>query len=217
MPSSVLKPVSVACSILLVIIGLLALEWIATGPLRGSPPPAAELGVQQDEIALEASSRAAYNAWAYSHTRRVFEWQLRSAIYLFWVSMLITVSGVSFAFWQFAQAAQFERIVKDADEVTFKAGMASLAFRTRSVASFVMLVSVIYLLIYVIFIFKIHGGGVPTAATAASDASAVAASAEGSGYGADPAEKPVDDISLEIRETPQPGGGNDIDIEETGE
>lgn len=108
-----------------------------------------------DYQALFIKERFEYAIWTLDENRRNFEWSLRSTKYIFWLSMFISISGISFAFWQFAQASQFDRVASEADELTVKTQMATMSFRTRSVASLVMMVSIVYLMIYVAFLYPI--------------------------------------------------------------
>ncbi len=100
--------------------------------------------------------RAEYSMWTLAENRRHFDWNLRSTKYIFWVSMFVSLSGVVFAFWQFAQANQFDRAQRDHDEVSFRTRMAELSFKSRSVASLILFVSIVYLLIYVAFLYPIR-------------------------------------------------------------
>lgn len=97
-----------------------------------------------------------YSIWTLEQARTNFQWSVRSAQYIFWISMIISLSGICFAFWQFAQASQFDRVQVERDEFEVKTELASLSFKTRSVATFVLMVSLIYLLIYVKFLYGVQ-------------------------------------------------------------
>jgi hypothetical protein len=101
-------------------------------------------------------SKAEYQIWTHSLAVRAFEWNLRSTKYLFWVSMVVSLSGVAFAFWQFAQANRYDREQGQHDELAFKTHMASLSFKSRSVASLILFVSIAYLLIYAHFLYPVR-------------------------------------------------------------
>jgi hypothetical protein len=102
------------------------------------------------------NAKAEYEIWTLSSKIKSFEWNLRSTKYLFWLSMLVSLSGVVFAFWQFAQASRFDRAQGEHDELAFKSLMANLSFKSRSVASLVLFVSIAYLMIYTAFVYPIR-------------------------------------------------------------
>ena len=114
-----------------------------------------------------------YDIWVLTEDAEHYRWNLRSTKYLFWVSMIVSMSGVAFAFWQFAQANEFDRRSGDRDELEFKTQMASLSFKTRSIASFVLVVSLAYLMIYVRFLYPVQH--LPAADQMPSDVPAVTA------------------------------------------
>lgn len=99
---------------------------------------------------------AKYVVWTLKFRESTFEWSLRSTKIIFWVSMLISVSGIMFAFWQFLDASNKDQRAVEADELEIKTQMASIAFKSRSLASLVLFVSIAYLLIYVRFVHPIN-------------------------------------------------------------
>ncbi len=101
-----------------------------------------------------------YKQWTLFENQKHFTWNLRSTKIIFWVSMLTTMSGIAFAFWQFAEASIEERSAGLQDELELKTQLISLAFKTRSVAALVLFVSLAYLLIYVIFVYPMRS--IPT-------------------------------------------------------
>lgn len=151
-----IPPLLVALSILVVFVLILATILLDSRIFAVAPfePDAARSVADYDDLYVKA--RYEYALWALEERRLHFDWNLRSTKYIFWVSMVVSISGVCFSFWQFAQAAQFDRLQREVEEVAFKSQMASLSFRTRSVASLVLLVSIIYLMIYVAFLYPIR-------------------------------------------------------------
>ena len=97
-----------------------------------------------------------YNQWSINENRRVFEWHARSTKVLFWVSIFITVTGISFAFWQFVEASQKDEKATKADSLELKTALISLGFKSRSLATFMMFISIAYLLIYVTLVYPIQ-------------------------------------------------------------
>ena len=125
--------------------------------LFNAPPLAVNPELNAEDYAdLVEKHRLEYSIWAIHELRAHFEWNLRSTKYLFWISVLVTLSGIAFAFWQFAKASQFDAVQREHDEVQVKTEMASLSFKSRSIASLVLFVSIIYLLVYVTFIYPIQ-------------------------------------------------------------
>lgn len=96
-----------------------------------------------------------YRQWAIEENRQVFEWQLRSTKIVFWISVLVSISGIVFAFWQFVEAAQIEKSTRDVSEIEVKTQIASMTFKSKSFAALVMALSIVYLLIYVNFVYPI--------------------------------------------------------------
>ena len=173
-----------------------------------------DLSIEEYE-SLFIKQRFEYAIWTLENNRRHFEWNLRSTKYIFWLSLFISISGISFAFWQFAQAAQFDRQSSEADEVTVKTQMATMSFRTRSVASLVLMISVVYLMIYVAFLYPIRNA--PNALVgeqASEDARAAAPQPE-------PALvlPPIDDLGFDPLAAPEdlPGEGSDDETPSIGE
>lgn len=109
---------------------------------------------------------SAYDIWTVTQNQRNFEWNLRSTKIIFWVSMLVSVSGIVFSFWQFADAATKEKVATNADELKIKTELFSLAFKARSVAALVLFVSIAYLLVYVKFVYPIRFVATPLNAAA---------------------------------------------------
>lgn len=96
-----------------------------------------------------------YRAWVVRYHQRTFEWTMRSTKVIFWVSIIVAISGISFAFWQFVEAAHKETKALEADELELKTQLVSVAFKSRSVAALVMFMSIAYLLIYIYFVYPI--------------------------------------------------------------
>lgn len=152
--TKLIQPWHIALSIAAAVLLVLALFWIDMQQDAPFFTPKPDLSMTEYE---ELFSRHAfeYSIWTLDQAKRNFQWSLRSAQYIFWISMLISVSGICFAFWQFAQASQFDRASTERDEVTVKTELASMSFKTRSVATFVLLISLLYLLIYVGFLYGV--------------------------------------------------------------
>uniref|UniRef100_UPI0040570DEF hypothetical protein n=1 Tax=Candidatus Electronema sp. TaxID=2698783 RepID=UPI0040570DEF len=96
-----------------------------------------------------------YNQWVVNNNRRIFEWQARSTKIIFYVSILMTITGMSFAFWQFIEASHSEKIATEEDQLEVKTQLVSLAFKSRSLATFMMFISLAYMLIYVTVIYPV--------------------------------------------------------------
>lgn len=161
------SPAPILLSILAVLLTVLVLAYLDWEQLR--PPPVAldaELSLQGQ---WEAEQRRRYEhvIWMMDNQRDVFEWSLRSSRYLFWLSVVVSVSGIAFAFWQFVRAETFDRARAEADEMEIKTQMASLSFKARSMAALVLFVSIAYLMIYAVFVYPIQvldisdAGGAP--------------------------------------------------------
>ena len=66
--------------------------------------------------------------------------------------------GRAFSFWQFSNAERIERSAGLSDEFELKTNVASIAFKTRSIAALVLFVSIAYLMIYTVFVYPISIG-----------------------------------------------------------
>lgn len=100
--------------------------------------------------------KAEYIVWAMGEQVQHHEWNLRSTKFLFWLSTLVSVSGIVFSFWQFAKADEYDKRASEADEVSLKNAVAEFSFKSRSIASFILLLSLIYLFVYVKFLYPIQ-------------------------------------------------------------
>jgi hypothetical protein len=142
------RPIAIAASIIVAVLVILVLVMIDRVAFRA---PAWQVPV---DISLDSHyeqlqhHQIEHAIWIFAQQKEGFEWNLRSEMYIFWVTILIAISGVAFAFWQFARAEQFDRAAAEADEFAVKTQMASLSFRSRSMASLVMFISIVYLGIY---------------------------------------------------------------------
>jgi magnesium-transporting ATPase (P-type) len=102
-----------------------------------------------------------FNQWSINENRRIFEWHARSTKIIFYVSILITIIGMAFAFWQFVEASNSEKIAIEAEQLEIKTQLVSLAFKSRSLATFMMFISLAYMLIYVTVVYPVkpvHSG-----------------------------------------------------------
>jgi hypothetical protein len=148
-----IRPWHVGLSIVLAAAALFALYWIDATQTSRPFEIREDLSLADYEMRFRRTAFE-FSIWTLEQGRANFEWSQRSTRYIFWVSMLITVSGIAFAFWQFARASQFDRESAERDEVELKTQLASLSFKTRSVATLVLVVSLGYLGLYVGFL---HG------------------------------------------------------------
>lgn len=149
------RVIAVATAIVTVLVLLLLLlamdEWLLrTQDFTSNSSD--ELTSLQEQTAKNVES---YNQWVVGENRRVFEWHIRSTKLIFWVSILITITGMAFAFWQFVDASHTDRTAMDTEELELKTHLASLAFKSRSLATFMVFVSLAYLLIYVTLVYPI--------------------------------------------------------------
>lgn len=104
----------------------------------------------------KAKAHEMYSVWVFQQHQRQFDWHTRSTKIIFWVSMLVAISGISFAFWQFVEASREEKKALETEELELKTKLVSLVFKSRSIAALVMFMSIAYLLIYVILIYPIR-------------------------------------------------------------
>lgn len=98
----------------------------------------------------------AYKAWSTVHNVSIFSWQLFSTKVLFWLSIVVSMCGIVFSVWQFFEASDAQRRSEHADELEIKTEMISLAFKSRSIASLLLFVSIGYLTLYSIFVYPIE-------------------------------------------------------------
>ena len=97
-----------------------------------------------------------YVIWTIVQNQETFEWNLRSTKVLFWLSIFISVSGVTFSFWQFIDASEKDKFSGQADELELRTRLATIAFKSRSIAALVLFVSIAYLLVYATLIYPIQ-------------------------------------------------------------
>jgi amino acid transporter len=155
--NAILVAVSVA-TVMLVILALFALEerFFSSKRLSSDLPktePDKTEPKQPENRRLAIRDR--YIEWTADQNVQVFEWHARSTKIIFWVSMLITVTGIVFAFWQFVEASKTSHAAEQTDKIELKNQFISLAFRSRSLATFMMFVAITYLLIYVTLVYPI--------------------------------------------------------------
>ncbi len=86
-----------------------------------------------------------YRVFVLQQHQRAFECNARSTKVILWVSMVVAISSISFASWQFVQASQKETKGLEAEELELKTQRVSIAFKSRSLAALVMSMSVVYL------------------------------------------------------------------------
>lgn len=149
------NPSNVAMSIgavLVIVLFLLMVDEYALQPTALLPSQGLSL---VDYSTQTDKAYEMYRVWVVRQHQRAFEWHARSTKVIFWVSMLVAISGISFAFWQFADASQKETKALEAEELELKTQLVSLAFKSRSVAALVMFMSIAYLLIYVILVYPV--------------------------------------------------------------
>jgi hypothetical protein len=150
------RPAFVALSIGLFVLALLCLILLDEALLqRHSVEIEPEVELSQ-YVANTDKSYEAYKQWTLDQTVRAFDWHARSTKIIFWISMLVGISGICFSFWQFVEASREERRAINADEIELKMQFISLAFKSRSIAALMMFVSLAYLLIYVTLVYPVR-------------------------------------------------------------
>lgn len=107
---------------------------------------------------LSESAVEGFKYWSLQQTAETYEWQEYSTKVLFWLSILISICGICFSLWQFLEAGETERRSAHADELEVKNEYISLAFKSRSLASLMLFVSLAYLVIYSTLIYPIEAG-----------------------------------------------------------
>jgi hypothetical protein len=153
------RTISIALSILAllaVVVGLFALDEYCLVAADFA------LSANQDGASIIAETeqvRERYQQWAINENRRVFEWHARSTKIIFWTSILVTITGICFAFWQFSDAARDAKAAASEDQLEVKSKLVSLAFTSRSLATFMMFVSIAYLLMYIKFVYPVSSVG----------------------------------------------------------
>ena len=95
-----------------------------------------------------------FRIWSYSLNQRIFEWSLFSGRMIFWLSALVTVSGLAFSFWQFWEAFSMTR-KSESSEFHFSPERLAMAVKVKSIGALVLLLSIAYLAIYAEFIYPI--------------------------------------------------------------
>jgi hypothetical protein len=150
------QPAAVAGAILAVLVMLLLLLFVDESFLSD---PDIEVGSDTELAAEQIETGKAvekYNQWTLSENRRIFDWHSRSTKILFWTSILITITGMAFSFWQFVEASHSEESARKTEQLEVKTQLVSLAFKSRSLATFMMFISLAYLLIYVTMVYPVR-------------------------------------------------------------
>jgi Trk-type K+ transport system membrane component len=154
------QPLRVAVSILLLLAIILLLvildHWIFHDP--GLPTPAEGSSLEDDQVQT-ARLHEAYQQWTYLERQRSFGWQARSTKVIFWISVLVALSGVGFSFWQFVAATKEAERALEEHQLEIRTELISLAFKSRSIAALVLFMSVAYLLVYALLIYPISDAG----------------------------------------------------------
>ena len=96
-----------------------------------------------------------YEIWIISLNQRVFEWSLSSGKMIFWLSVMLTISGMVFSFWQFWEASNVTR-QSETGELHLTSEALTIAFKFKSIGAMMLFLSVVYLAIYAIFIYPIN-------------------------------------------------------------
>jgi len=109
-----------------------------------------EASCEGDFSACEES----YKIWIFSLNQRVFEWSLLSGKMIFWLSVMVTASGLVLSFWQFWEASNVIRQSEEGELRLSSEGF-SVAFKFKSIGAVILLLSVAYLSIYAKFIYPI--------------------------------------------------------------
>jgi hypothetical protein len=147
-----------------VVSALFATVWLlplVDGCIYKHPLAKPSSSLSTDQTDLEV--RDEYDRWRVMHNVGTFEWQTRSGKMLFWVSLIVIATGVGFSFWQFFEASRADRSGAEAEELQVKNAFFSIAFKSRSLATFMMFISIAYLLIYVTQIFPVRQVDAPAA------------------------------------------------------
>ena len=95
-----------------------------------------------------------YKIWIFSLNQRVLEWSLSSGKMIFWLSAMVTVSGVVLSFWKFWEASNVTR-KSETGELRLTSEVFSIAFKFKSIGAMMLLLSIVYLVIYARFIYPI--------------------------------------------------------------
>ncbi len=117
-------------------------------------------GPQEHAITRESCERDVstceqlYKIWIFSLNQRVFEWSLISGKLIFWLSAMVTVSGLVLSFWQFWEASNVTR-KSETGELRLTSEVLSIAFKFKSIGALMLLLSIVYLSIYAKFIYPI--------------------------------------------------------------
>ena len=152
----IIRPLFVALSVVVATLFVLSLSLV-DGWLQSASTglePSLEGSLAKDQLETHRKYEL-YTQWTYQQNQRVYSWHAFSTKVIFWLSMFIAVSGVGFAFWQFVSASEEAREAASADELEIKTQLASLAFKSRSIAALVLFVSIAYMLIYTLWIYPI--------------------------------------------------------------
>lgn len=160
--STGLLAVAVMLALLGTVITLALLDtWIAPKVEVALPPEESFTAdkLQAERLRTEFSHER-YRQWAYYDYQQSYSWQNWSTRIIFWVSMLITLTGLGLSSLQFITASNEARGALQLDkgseqELQISSQLISLAFKTRSIAAFIMFMSLVYLVIYVLFLHPI--------------------------------------------------------------
>ena len=74
---------------------------------------------------------------------------------IFWLSAMVTISGLVLSCWQFWEASHVTK-QSETGELRLTSAVFSAAFKFRSIGALVLFTSAVYLLIYAKFIYPIH-------------------------------------------------------------
>jgi len=127
-------------------------SWIFREPGLPASPATSSLNDVREQT---TRMYEAHDQWRLSYIQRTYEWQARSTKVIFWLSMLISVSGVGLSFWQFVASAKEAANAAQENEMEIKSKLISLAFKSRSIAALVLFVSMAYLALYTALIYPI--------------------------------------------------------------
>jgi hypothetical protein len=146
----------VATPIISILLLILLLVWtdertFLTPSLTQSAPTATE-NAQAETVVI----RERYKQWAAQHTVAIHAWHIRSTKIIFWVSILVSAFGIGFSFWQFIEAGKAESSASHQDQLELKTQLVTLAFKSRSLATFMMFCSLAYLMIYITLVYPIR-------------------------------------------------------------
>lgn len=113
-----------------------------------------------DEYARSEIVWQKFNQFAAVYTQRSFQWQETVSIVMFFVSILFPGAGLYFAWIQFQDASATEgkmtKIPAQEEEINFDTSVVKFVVKTRTLATFMVTISLVYLVVYLHFVYSIQ-------------------------------------------------------------